>query len=64
MFFAKGQRWQIGARFIQIGHVGRLLVHYRTHDPVVKRTSRESLCAIENLQEFLRQNQGVLLPAA
>jgi hypothetical protein len=63
LFFVKGQRWQIGMRLIQIGHVGRLLVHYRTIDPVRKRNLRESLSGIETLQQFLKQNQAVLLPA-
>jgi hypothetical protein len=64
IFFAKGQRWRIGVRLIQIGHVGRLLVHYRTIDPVMKRRSPESLLAIKTLQQFLKQNQAVLLSTA
>ena len=60
-FFAKGQRWKIGERFIRIGHVGRLLVHHRTEDPAFKRLSHESLTPIKTLQKFLKTNKATLV---
>ena len=61
LFFAKGQRWKIGERFVRIGHVGRLLVSHRTEDPALKRVSRESLTAIKTLQRFLETNKATLV---
>lgn len=60
-FFAKGQRWKIGERFIRIGYVGRLLVHHRNEDPARKRLSRESLTAIKSLQQFFKANRAILV---
>ncbi len=57
----KDQLWQTGARMVKIGHVGKLLVHHRTVDPVLKRTSRESITAIKTLQQFLIENSAVLV---
>ncbi|HMJ89530.1 MAG TPA: hypothetical protein VK530_06920 [Candidatus Acidoferrum sp.] len=62
--FVKGQLWQIEGRFTKIGHVGRLLVHHRTVDPVLNRTSRESVTAIKALQQFLTANHAVLVENA
>jgi hypothetical protein len=58
--FTEGQLWRVGARVIKIGHVGRLLVHHRTVDPLLKRVSRESFTAIKELEQFLTTNKAVL----
>jgi hypothetical protein len=62
--FIKGQLWQLldTDRFIQIGHVGRLLVHHRTVVPSLKRSiSRETLSSVKDLQRFLTTNKAVLV---
>jgi len=61
--FVKGQLWQlVDTRFIQIGHVGRLLVHHRTVVPSLKRSiSRESLSSVKELQQMLTTNKAVLV---
>jgi hypothetical protein len=60
--FSKGQLWQVGDRFVRIGHVGRLLVHHRMVVPPLKRSvSRESFSTFDELQKFLKKNHGVLV---
>ena len=61
--FVKGQRWQLSdTRLVQIGHVGRLLVHHRTIVPTLKRSmSRESLSSVKDLQKMLAANNAVLV---
>jgi hypothetical protein len=61
--FVKGQLWQLfDTRFVQIGHVGRLLVHHRTIVPSLKRSiSRETLSSIKELQQTLTANKAVLV---
>ena len=62
--FIKGQLWQLfdATRFIQIGHVGRLLVHHRTLVPSLKRSlSRQTLSSIKDLQQILTENKAVLV---
>ncbi len=61
--FAKGQLWQLlDKRFIQIGHVGRLLVHHRTIVPWLKRTnSKQTLTSIKDLERFLITNEATLV---
>lgn len=60
----KGQLWQLfdNTRFIQIGHVGRLLVHHRTIVPSLKRSiSRETLSSVKDLQQILTAHKAVLV---
>jgi hypothetical protein len=60
--FVKGQLWQVGTRFIKIGHVGRVLVHHRTVVPSLKRSiSPESVSAVKELQQFLSKSDAVLV---
>lgn len=62
--FIKGQLWQLfdTTRFIQIGHVGRLLVHHRTIVPSLKRSlSRQTLSSIKDLQQIMMANKAVLV---
>jgi len=62
--FIKGQLWQLidTTRFIQIGHVGRLLVHHRTIVPSLKRSlSRQTLSSIKDLRQILTANKAVLV---
>ena len=49
-------------RSIQIGHVGRILVHHRSVVPSLKKSvSRESLSSIKELQDFLAAHNAVLV---
>ncbi len=62
--FIKGQLWQLidNTKFVQIGHVGRLLVHHRTIIPSLRRSlSRQTLTSITDLQRFLAANKAVLV---
>jgi hypothetical protein len=62
--FIKGQLWQLcdTTRFIQIGHVGRLLVSHRTIVPSLRRSlSRQTLSSVKDLQRFLTTNKAVLV---
>jgi len=62
--FIKGQLWQLidSTKFVQIGHVGRLLVSHRTLIPSLRRSlSRPALNSIADLQRFLTANQAVLV---
>ena len=62
--FIKGQLWQLidNTKFVQIGHVGRLLVHHRTIIPSLKRSlARQSLTSIADLQRYLTANKAVLV---
>jgi hypothetical protein len=59
--FVKGQLWQIKERVLKIGHVGRILVHHRMVDPLLKRASREDITSIKTLQKYLMTNHAVLV---
>jgi hypothetical protein len=60
--FVKGQLWQVGTKFIKIGHVGRLLIQHRVVVPSVKRSPhRESIMALKEFQDFLKKNRAVLV---
>ncbi|HEY0551786.1 MAG TPA: hypothetical protein VGF13_19430 [Verrucomicrobiae bacterium] len=60
--FIKGQLWQVGLRFVEIGHVGRLLVNHRIVVPTLKRSpSRPLLISIKELQKYLASNNAVLV---
>ena len=65
--FIKGQLWQLidNTKFVQIGHVGRLLVHHRTIIPSLRRSlSRQSITSIADLQRFLTANKAVLVESS
>ena len=61
--FVKGQLWQLlDTRFLQIGHVGRLLVHHRFIVPSLGRSvGRETLSSIKELQQSLTTQGAVLV---
>jgi len=59
--FKLGQVWELEDSSVQIGLVGKILVHYkhfRGKKPIRVPTS---LAGIEQLQKYLRQNKAVLL---
>jgi hypothetical protein len=56
-----GQVWQMVDSNLQIGLVGRTLVHYKHYKGQLKRAPI-SLASKKELGKFLRQNKAVLLP--
>lgn len=65
--FIQGQHWELlDKRLIQIGHVGRLLVHHRMIVPWLKRSTarRQTLTSVKDLRAFLTANSAVLVERA
>jgi hypothetical protein len=60
--FQTGQVWQMGDSNLQIGLIGKTLVHFKHYTGQVKR-SPVSLLNKDALARFLRDNRAVLLPA-
>jgi len=58
--FEDGQIWQMGDASLQIGHVGKTLVHYKLHKGTTKRTPI-SLSGKKVLEQYLKQNKAVLV---
>jgi len=58
--FEDGQIWQMGDASLQIGHVGKTLVHYKHYKGQMKR-SPVSLLNKNALERFLQDNQAVLV---
>jgi hypothetical protein len=61
--FQDGQIWQMGESSVQIGHVGKTLVHYKHFSAQTKRPPIRLSNKLE-LEKFLQQNDAVLLRAA
>jgi hypothetical protein len=61
--FEAGQIWQIGDTNLQIGLVGKRLVHYKHYKAQAKRPSTQ-LLGKTALETFLQKNRAVLLPEA
>jgi hypothetical protein len=58
--FRSGQIWQMGNSNLQIGLVGKRLVHYKHYKGQTKRAP-VSLAGKETLEQFLKENQAVLV---
>jgi hypothetical protein len=58
----QGQRWELNDSNIQIGIVGKRLVHYKHFKGQVKRASL-SIASIPVLENYLAQNKAVLAGA-
>jgi hypothetical protein len=58
---AQGQHWQLTNSHIEIGFVGKTLVHYK-HFKANAKTKRadNSLTSIRVLKQYLRDNEAVL----
>ena len=59
--FQLGQIWQLDGSSVQIGLVGKLLVHYKQFKGTKPIRVPTSLAAIGQLQKYLRQNKAILL---
>jgi hypothetical protein len=58
--FQSGQVWQMEDSHLEIGLIGKTLVHYKHYKGVMKR-SPVSLLNKEVLAKFLVENQAVLV---
>ncbi|HEY4414238.1 MAG TPA: hypothetical protein VGO57_00990 [Verrucomicrobiae bacterium] len=59
---ADGQVWQMAELNLQVGMVGKLLVHYKLAKPNAVRIPN-LVGSIATIQKFLKKNKAVLLPA-
>ena len=60
--FQLGQVWQLEDSSVQIGLVGKMLVHYKQFKGKKPIRVPTSLAGIGQLQKYLRQKKAVLLP--
>ncbi len=58
---ADGQVWQMAELNLQVGMVGKLLVHYKLAKPNAVRIPN-LVGSIATIQKFLKKNKAVLLP--
>ena len=61
--FQDGQIWQMRDSSLQIGHVGKTLVHYKHFSAQTKRPPIR-LSNKGELEKFLQENDAILLRAA
>jgi hypothetical protein len=59
--FQSGQVWKLADSSLEIGLVGRMLVHYK-HYKIKKQRTSTSLISKEKLEKFLNDNQAILVP--
>ena len=59
--FQSGQVWRMEGSDLEIGLIGKTLVHYKHYKGVMKR-SPVSLLNKDALERFLQDNQAVLVP--
>ena len=57
---ATGQVWRVGEQNLQVGLVGKLLVHYKLAAPNAVRVSN-SVGGRGAVEKYLKQNKAVLL---
>jgi hypothetical protein len=60
--FQTGQVWELEGLKLEIGLVGRLLVHYRLRKGTSPRTST-SLASKTELEQYLKKNKAILVQA-
>lgn len=59
--FESGQIWQVGDANLEIGLVGKRLVHYKHYKAQAKRPPTQ-LSGKPALERFLQKNRAILLP--
>ncbi|MBI5384349.1 MAG: hypothetical protein HZA90_06635 [Verrucomicrobia bacterium] len=57
---APGQVWEVADSHLQIAEVGKTLVHYKRYKGKARGVP-SSLAAKRDLEEYLKQNKGVLV---
>ena len=60
--FQVGQVWELKDSSVQIGLVGKMLVHYKQFKGKKPIRVPTSLAGIGQLEKYLRQNKAILLP--
>jgi len=60
---ADGQVWRMAELNLQVGMVGKLLVHYKLAKPNAVRIPN-LVGSIATIQKYLKKNKAVLVPAA
>lgn len=55
-----GQVWRMAELNLQVGMVGKLLMHYKLAKPNAVRTSNSCSC-IANVKKYLKKNKAVLV---
>ena len=60
--FQLGQIWQLEGSSVQIGLVGKKLVHYKQFKGKKPVRVPTSLAGIGELEKYLRRNKAILLP--
>lgn len=60
--FQTGQIWQMGDNNLEIGLIGKTLVHYKYYKAQMKR-SPVALLNKDALEKFLQDNHAVLVPS-
>jgi len=56
----EGQVWRMAEANLQVGLVGKLLVHYKLGKPDAVRVSN-SVKSIATIEKYLKQNKAVLV---
>jgi len=57
---AAGQLWRMAEGNLQVGMVGKLLVHYKLGKPAAVRVPNSCDC-IKNIEKFLKAKKAVLV---
>jgi hypothetical protein len=60
--FQLGQVWKLDDSSVQIGMVGKMLVHYKQFKGEKPIRVPTSLAGIGQLEKYLRDNKAVLVP--
>ncbi len=60
---ATGQVWRMPGSRLQVGMIGKFLVHYKIAKPNAVRIPN-SVSGISTVEEFLRKNKAVLMRAS
>ena len=57
----KGQLWKTDKGYIQIWHIGKLLIDYKMMKELGRKAVRTQATAISTLEEYLKDNAAVLV---
>jgi hypothetical protein len=61
---ANGQLWMTDKGYIQIWHIGKRLIDYKTMKQPGKKAVRTQATGIDTLQEYLKGQKAVLVHAS
>ena len=60
----KGQIWKLADSHLEITHLGKRLTEFKQFRTLDNRRANSQMASIERVQEMLRENRAVLLPAS